>query len=309
MQELASYVLDANKRIYCLYLLSAIALALFVYRKNTDTKNVTRFMQFIFPRHVYSHRSAKHDYALLVINKLIKSALFPAIVITMAPIAINTASFLEFVFGYINPIVLPSVAIIAIFTLLLFLADDFSRFFLHYLLHKVPVLWEFHQVHHSAKVLTPFTIYRSHPVESLFYAFRMSITQGVVVGCCYYIFGPTLQMFDILGANLFVFLFNIFGSNLRHSHIWLSWGDKVENWFISPAQHQIHHSDNAQHFDANYGSALACWDRLFNSLIKSSQVGKISFGISVNHAGHNSLQQIYFQPFKKAALRLVLRKK
>ena len=107
-------------------------------------------------------------------------------------------------------------------------------------------------------------------------------------------------MYDILGANAFVFIFNFLGSNLRHSHIWLSWGDRLENYVISPAQHQIHHSDNPKHFDSNFGSALAIWDRLFNCHIKASQVGKIVYGISVNHQGHNSLLQIYFEPFKKS---------
>lgn len=307
--ELSNYFFDANKRIYGVYLFSAFALAIPAYWIKFSNFSLLPFLRFVFPKSIYTHQSARHDYVLLVINKLIKSALFPLIVITMAPIAISVSSAIEFVFGYIEPIVLSTTSIIAAFTLLLFLFDDFSRFYLHYLLHKVPQLWEFHKVHHSALVLTPFTIYRSHPVESLLYAFRMTLTQGFVVGVCYYFFGPTLKMYDIFGANVFVFIFNFFGSNLRHSHIWLSWGDKLENYFISPAQHQIHHSDNPKHFDTNFGSALSLWDRLFSCQIKASQVGKISYGISVNHQGHNSLIQIYFDPFKKAAQSLLPKKK
>jgi sterol desaturase/sphingolipid hydroxylase (fatty acid hydroxylase superfamily) len=306
--ELTQYLVDANKRIYFLYLISAIALAIPVFLHQSKSRSLAAFLQFILPKKIYTHQSAKHDYALLIINKLIKSALFPLVVISMAPVAISVASAIEFVFGYSQPLILSSAAIIATFTVLLFIFDDFTRFLLHYVLHKVPALWEFHKVHHSALVLTPFTIYRSHPVESLLYAFRMAITQGVVVGICYYCFGPTLKMYDILGANAFVFLFNFFGSNLRHSHIWLSWGDTIENFVISPAQHQIHHSNNPKHFDSNFGSALAIWDKLFSSHIKASQVGKIAYGISVNHAGHNSLLQIYIEPFKKSLQCLIFSK-
>jgi sterol desaturase/sphingolipid hydroxylase (fatty acid hydroxylase superfamily) len=308
MTELSQYFFDANKRIYFIYLLSALALAIPVYWLKHSQFSLLPFLRFVFPKAIYTHQSARHDYALLVINKLIKAALFPLIVITMAPVAIGVSSAFEFTFGYIDPIALSSTAIIAIFTVLLFMVDDLTRFYLHYVLHKVPALWEFHKVHHSALVLTPFTIYRSHPVESLLYAFRMALTQGFVVGVCYYFLGPTLKMYDILGANAFVFLFNFFGSNLRHSHIWLSWGDKIENYFISPAQHQIHHSDNPKHFDTNFGSALAVWDRLFSCHIKASQVDKITYGISVNHKGHNSLMQIYFEPFKKAFQCLIPKK-
>ncbi|MBU2894753.1 sterol desaturase family protein [Colwellia sp. D2M02] len=306
--ELSDYLFDANKRIYFVYLLSAILLAVPVFIKTSSQFSVVDFWCFLFPKSVYTHQSAKHDYALFFINKLIKSALFPFVVFSMAPIAIAVSSGFESVFGVNPPIEWSSASIITIFTLLLFVIDDFTRFLLHYLLHKVPMLWEFHKVHHSALVLTPFTIYRSHPIESLLYAFRMAVTQGFVVGLCYYLFGPTLKMYDILGANAFVFLFNIFGSNLRHSHIWLSWGDKIEGWLISPAQHQIHHSDNPKHFDRNFGSALAVWDRLFSCLIKASAVGKITYGISVHHKGHHSLVQIYLEPFKKSIQALFSRR-
>ena len=47
----------------------------------------------------------------------------------------------------------------------------------------------------------------------------MALAQGLVVGIGYYVFGPTLSVFDVLGANIFVFVFNIMGINLRHSQI------------------------------------------------------------------------------------------
>jgi sterol desaturase/sphingolipid hydroxylase (fatty acid hydroxylase superfamily) len=301
INELGQYLFDANKRIYLVYLISAALLAIPVYLRTTSVYSVTGFIQFILPWRIYSALSARHDYALLIGNKLIKSAIFPLIVISMVPVAINTSSLLEVVFGYITPVELPAQIIVIIFTVLLFVADDFTRFLLHYLLHNSAIFWEFHKVHHSAQVLTPFTIYRSHPVESLLYAFRMALTQGIVVGCCYYFFGATLEMADILGANLFVFLFNFFGSNLRHSHIWLSWGDTIEGIFISPAQHQIHHSADPKHFNSNYGSALACWDSLFNSLIKSSTVNTQKFTIGGNELSQRNLGQIYFEPFINAS--------
>jgi sterol desaturase/sphingolipid hydroxylase (fatty acid hydroxylase superfamily) len=125
----------------------------------------------------------------------------------------------------------------------------------------------------------------------------MAFSQGIAVGVGYYFFGATLSMFDILGANLFVFIFNVMGANLRHSHVFWSWGDSIEYWFISPAQHQIHHSDNPAHFDRNLGSALAVWDRCYGSLVKASSVGKIKFGLGMNTPSHQSLKDAYTRPF------------
>jgi len=317
--ELMSYINDANKRLYWVYLASAIILALPVYylqnkkQKNdnallalsqsgvnpsdSNQSHPIRFFKFLFPKKIYFAQSARVDYQLLVVNKLFKAALFPLIIFTMAPIALSLSSTLENILGTREFLPWSSVTIIAIFTVFLFLVDDFTRFLLHYVLHKVPFLWEFHKVHHSATVLTPFTIYRSHPFENYLYACRMALTQGIVVGVSYYYFGPTLKMADILGANVFIFLFNFLGSNLRHTHIWLSFGNRIENWMISPAQHQIHHSTNPKHFDKNLGTALAIWDRIFGTHIKAGKYQKLSFGVGKHNPDHSSVSKIYLSPF------------
>mgnify|MGYP000642776840 CR=1 FL=1 len=71
-----------------------------------------------------------------------------------------------------------------------------------------------------------------------------------------YLFKNPLGITQILGVNLFVFIFNIAGSNLRHSPVRLGFG-KCEYLFISPAQHQIHHSK--KHFNKNVFFDMAVW--------------------------------------------------
>ncbi|MDP2561494.1 sterol desaturase family protein [Psychrobium sp. 1_MG-2023] len=306
------YFLDANQRIFWLYILSSLVLTLALIKlkpqhslSGQPISNSHRLTDYLFNKDIWLHPSARHDYVIFIVNRLLKAFAIIPVLVTMAPIAISFSSSLEQYFGNRDYIDASSTTIMLSFTIILFIFDDFTRFLLHYLLHKVPALWEFHKVHHSAKVLTPMTIYRSHPVESLLYGSRMALTQGIAVGLSYYLFGPTLAMIDILGANAFVFLFNIMGSNLRHSHIWLSWGNWVEYIFISPAQHQIHHSNQVKHFDRNFGSALAIWDKLFGCHVLASTVAepsKISFGISKKNQEHQSLTEIYLMPFKLSFL-------
>ena len=301
LSELATYLVDANKRIFVLYLLSALVLAVPVYwlQRQKDVNHLSGFFKFVFPKRVWLDKSALVDYQLFISNKFIKALLFGYGLLTMVPIALGTTEVFEAVFGVFTPMQWSPSTIIFCFTILLFILDDFTRYFLHWLLHKIPFLWDFHKVHHSASVLTPFTIYRSHPVENFLYACRMAIAQGLAVGIGYYFFGATLKMYDILGANAFVFIFNVMGANLRHSHIWLSWGDKIESWFISPAQHQIHHSASPEHYDTNLGSALAIWDKLAGSLIKASQVKQpLTLGAGKYDKGHNSLIEVYLKPFQ-----------
>lgn len=302
LESTIGYVVDPNQRIYWLYVVLALVMSMTVFY----IKKIS-FKQLISPA-IWWHKSARHDYAIFVINRLLKGFGIIPILVVMAPVAIGFSTWLEQIFGTQSPTQLPNWAIVSLFTLMLFVIDDFTRFMLHYLLHKVPILWEFHKVHHSATVLTPITIYRSHPVESLLYGTRMALSQGVAVGISYYLFGPTLSMFDVLGANVFVFAFNLMGSNLRHSHIWLSWGTSLEKWFISPAQHQIHHSDKRIHIDCNFGSAFAIWDRLFNCLIVAASVkhpSHLNFGLGKSFNEHHSLFGLYIMPLYLAFIKPV----
>ena len=43
------------------------------------------------------------------------------------------------------------------------------------------------------------------------------------------------------GVEALGFWFNAATGNLRHSHVWLPFGPKLERWLLSPAQHQLHH--------------------------------------------------------------------
>ena len=74
-------------------------------------------------------------------------------------------------------LVTPSWTTLVVFTLLLQLVTDFTSYLMHLAQHRVPALWAFHRVHHSALVLNPFSNYREHPIDNLGYA----ITNGLVV--------------------------------------------------------------------------------------------------------------------------------
>ena len=154
--------------------------------------------------------------------------------------------------------------------------DDLSRFLLHYCMHNVDFLWYFHKTHHSATTLTPLTIFRVHPVESLLYFTRRLLVFGFVTGVFIWLFSSKLTGLQILGVDMFGFLFNLAAANLRHSHIWISFG-KLEKIFISPAQHQIHHSVGSNHF--NMGSIFSFWDRIAGTLLLSGKKRELTFGL------------------------------
>ena len=67
---------------------------------------------------------------------------------------------------------------------------------------------------------------------------------------------------------------------------------------ISPAQHQLHHSVAEEHYDKNYGAALAIWDWLFGSLHVSEGQVDMKFGLREDeeHSATN-LRIMYLRPF------------
>ena len=168
--------------------------------------------------------------------------------------------------------------------------------------HAIPELWEFHKVHHSAEQLNFVTADRHHPFEVIATTALTTFAYGLVNGLFIGLFGDKLTVSTIMGANVFLFVFNICGGALRHSPFYISFGPAIEKWIISPAMHQIHHSDKVEHFDRNFGGSLAVWDRIAGSLHLAGDKSTIErFGIGEETREFRSLSVIYFRPFTAAA--------
>jgi len=182
---------------------------------------------------LWLHPSATLDYRYFIISFFIKVWLvIPLLIIGVNDVALFTQTVLSNYFGFYLYEGLTYTEIMLLFTISLFVVKDFTLYWIHRFLHTVPLLWEFHKVHHSAKVLTPITFYRVHPIENILFGFGFSLSIGVVIGLFIFFFGEQLNIIDVLGVNIFVFVFNVLGSNLRHSHIKLKYFRGVENFLF-----------------------------------------------------------------------------
>ena len=254
-------------------------------------------LKFIFNKKVYLSKSSLVDYTLYVVNSLFM-ILFSPILLSQLVIATFIFEFMysQNIFEPISTNYL-SIFLPIVFTICFFVVDDFSKFLVHMLMHKISFLWCFHKIHHSAEVLTPMTVFRTHPVEGIIFVLRNAISQGTVIGIFFFISSGELSLVTVLGANLFSFIFHLLGSNLRHSHISISYGRIVEKFLISPAQHQIHHSVDKKHHDKNFGVTFAIWDYFFKTLVYSQNNQKIKFGLSdEENFSRNNIIKIYFLP-------------
>ena len=245
---------------------------------------------------LWLHPSAKLDYYYFFISYFINIFLLVPFIISAKTIAFSVNKFLYTQFDYFENDVFSYGQIIFLYTITLFLVSDFTRYWLHRFLHTIPFLWEFHKVHHSAKVLTPITFYRVHPVENFLFGLRYSLSIGFVTGIFVYFFGAMIDIYAVVGVNVFLFVFSVFGANLRHSHVPFSYPRILEKWLMSPKQHQIHHS--RKHFDKNYGGFISIWDKMFGTLKFSNEVLVMKFGLRKNQMNdYSSLKSLIFRPF------------
>ncbi len=297
--ELVSAFTNPQKRVFWGYLLSAFVLAV-IWLCWQQKKTFSTAIKALFSGEIWWSASARADYRIFLINRVLMLMMAPWLLSKMAVAGWLFYSLHDLVGG--RPAIgqdWPAGFIMLSFTLIYFLLDDASRYFLHRCLHKVPWLWAFHKVHHSATTLTPVTVFRIHPVELVLFSLRSTLVQAVCIAFFVFFFGERADLLTVFGTSFILFCFNIAGSNLRHSHIPLSYGAQVEKWLISPAQHQLHHSTDTRHFDCNFGVVLAVWDRLGHSLICSQRGQTLSFGISRQHAANtdHSLAELYWMPF------------
>jgi sterol desaturase/sphingolipid hydroxylase (fatty acid hydroxylase superfamily) len=280
----------------------AFAIIFFRLRSKMPGKNVPlmRVLKLMFPKDVFLHQSAKTDYVVYLINN---GFLF---FITLS-VLITPAIFAEAILQIINYGGLGELSETAswtkrfLFTAVIVLAWDFGATYAHYLKHKVPFLWEFHKVHHSAEVMTPVTAMRRHPIDTLLGALVSTISMGLVIALWHFVFGGSVAPITIFGTWAGIYLWRLLGYNLRHSHIWISYGNFWNRIFISPAQHQIHHSIEAKHYDTNFGHIFSFWDAMFGSLYLPQKEERVKFGIEQSEMDQfKTLSGIYFTPFVKA---------
>jgi sterol desaturase/sphingolipid hydroxylase (fatty acid hydroxylase superfamily) len=269
---------DPGSRLFHLNLLLS-ALLILIWMALSQKEISKKSLQKLFFRKKYWwNHSTKIDYKFYFFNSALKVFLFIPFLDFSFHISRFVSETLVSIKGDFYDFA-PVTISLFIFTTLAFVWDDFLRFIQHYLMHKIPFLWKIHSTHHSARIMTPMTLFRNHPLESAIATVRNSLSLGVSTGVFIFLFQAQLSVMTLLGVNLFGFLFNLLGANLRHSHIPIRLPECLEKIVISPLQHQIHHSRQTEHWDKNMGVSLAIWDLMAGTWVSSKNIEQLKFGI------------------------------
>jgi sterol desaturase/sphingolipid hydroxylase (fatty acid hydroxylase superfamily) len=296
-----------------LFIVTAIAVALAMYLAvtlRTGGLSVPGFFRFLCPKEVYLHPSAWVDCKYYVVNSLVHMHLkITALAFGFAGLIGVSQSLGQLVESIAGPAprdMQPTLLVQIGYSLAIVAALDFAKWLAHYLQHKVPLLWEFHKVHHSAEVLMPLTNLRVHPVDAILENLLAGIAAGTVVGVYGYWYASGVVEITIIGISAVYFAAALVG-NLRHSHIPLSFGPVLSKVLCSPAMHQIHHSCEPRHIDKNFSVVFSLWDYLAGTIYIPRSAESFRLGIGEESVKFRSVTALYFYPFVCAARRLIRR--
>jgi len=223
------------------------------------------FWHTTLPTNVYLHRSSLIDYICLFA--------YPALLTLLSYVGVELVSKWQVStsvarslqdFGALDIVVPEHVVLTGTVFVVGAIIGDFSQFAAHILYHKLPVLWEFHKVHHCAKVLTPFTGARDHPVIFVIDTFAYVGFVGMYVGVLEWIDPTIMDRVYLWEASAIAFQLYFLGFLTSHYHLPVSFGifDRV---LVSPAYHMAHHVNHPDFYDKNFGHIFSFWDRLFGT--------------------------------------------
>jgi sterol desaturase/sphingolipid hydroxylase (fatty acid hydroxylase superfamily) len=144
---------------------------------------------------------------------------------------------------------------------------DYTLYVWHVLVHRVPLLWRFHLVHHVDLDLDASTALRFHFGElTLSIPWRAAQVLGIGV--------PPAALTSWQNALLVSILFH-------HSNVELPVDIErvIARVFVTPRMHGIHHSMVPGETNSNWSSGLTLWDWLHGSLRLNVRQRDITIGV------------------------------
>lgn len=138
--------------------------------------------------------------------------------------------------------------------LIFFIVSDFVQWNTHRLLHRVPLLWKFHQVHHSVKEMGFAAHLRYHWMEPIIYKSLLYIPIALIGG------------YDAQDVAIVHFTALAIG-HLNHANLGWDYG-WLKYILNNPKMHIWHHAKSLPQdvrYGVNFGLTLSLWDYIFKT--------------------------------------------
>lgn len=152
----------------------------------------------------------------------------------------------------------------AVALLLAVLVADLMQYAVHRSFHRVPWLWRFHAVHHSARTMDWLAGSRLHLVEVL-------ITRSLVLAA--------LLMAGFSRGVIDAYIVIVgFHAVLNHANVDIRLGP-LRHLIVTPGYHHWHHACEAQALDRHYAAHFPFIDRLFGTQLQGVPAWPARYGV------------------------------
>jgi sterol desaturase/sphingolipid hydroxylase (fatty acid hydroxylase superfamily) len=268
------------------------------YNAEKEALSIRSFFQYCFPWHGWKTASARVDFCLYFLGKLTGKALAAGRLVFTGVLIYYLSRYLDRAWPQAVKAKGGALVVVTL-SVLFFVAVDFANYVTHFLEHKIPYLWEFHKVHHSAKFLSPLTTARFHPFEKAFDDFAASILVGVIAAICRHYYSFSIAELLGMGAAANTVATLVVLDSLRHSQFPVSFGP-FDRLLVSPHMHQLHHSVKMDHWNRNMGNKLSIFDWIFHTAFKPVRGEKLDYGTGdVNDDDYETVLGCYTLPIVK----------
>jgi sterol desaturase/sphingolipid hydroxylase (fatty acid hydroxylase superfamily) len=130
------------------------------------------------------------------------------------------------------------------------LLTDFVQYWVHRTFHRVPVLWRFHSVHHSAQCMDWMAGARMHFLEILILR-GTTVIPMIVLG-----FSPGAVNTYLLVVYLY--------ATFVHANLGFRFGF-LEKFLVTPRFHHWHHGIEKEAIDVNFAVHFPWYDKIFGT--------------------------------------------
>lgn len=163
------------------------------------------------------------------------------------------------------------------------LITDFVQYWAHRAFHRIPFLWKFHAIHHSAERMDWLAGSRLHIIDIV-------VTRGLSYMP---LFALGFADAALLGYGVIVTL----QATLIHANVRFKFGP-LRYWLVTPQFHHWHHSDEDAAIDKNFAVHLPIWDWLFGSYYLPGEQWPASYGVKGDKPPEGFFRQLFW-PFKR----------
>jgi sterol desaturase/sphingolipid hydroxylase (fatty acid hydroxylase superfamily) len=183
------------------------------------------------------------NFGIGLLNTLCVRLLLPTSAIGAAALS-ETAGM-----GLLQQFPLPAIVTIIVAIILL----DLTIYGQHRVMHRFPLLWRLHRMHHTDTDVDVSTALRFHPLEILL-SMLVKIVAIVLLGA------------PVIAVLIFEIILNA-TAMFNHANLSLPQGLErgLRLFVVTPDMHRVHHSVRPEEMNSNYGFSFSLWDKLFGT--------------------------------------------